>query len=153
MSWRKEYRTKGERKRDQRKGFVTCLLVNLAVLLIRFIGPTISASSSEVGFWLLFPWIVNLGLIAFTLIFQAQFAVGYLAFIAAFLVGGLGVGVWFVISCFVAFSPVLMFGFAGEIGAIIGVIIFFGLLPFLFIGGLVKFYRYFRYTIEGWWFG
>ena len=155
--WRKKYHTLPERKKAQQKGFITCLVINIILLLMlvasgAFKTGILSVPTSVGPELIIFimPWIVNIGMITLTLIFNPQFAIGYLAFLATVIVGSVILGVWFVISCIV--STVIMLP-AALLAEPLGFCVLAAVLPVLFFGGLIKLSQVYSSQIRSWWSG
>lgn len=143
----KEYESYAEEKLDQRIGFLLCVIVNIIIwLTVEFLRRQIDsldltprATQLKLTItWL--PWVVNLLILAYTLIFRRSVGTGYLVSFAGWTVVGVGLGL---IGTVAFFASVPLLAVTGAIG--------FGVfLVLLAVGGLWFLWRMFR-LLRRWW--
>jgi hypothetical protein len=142
-----------ERKRNQRQGFFSCLGINAFLLFIWYFssrsGSPSQAANTEI-FLAVLPWIINIGILILAFVLRPQFAVGYLAFFAAVIVGSMVLGMVFMTACFASVVTMLVLSPLGEAGNFLGL---FCVLPAVFLGGVYWMGKVFLPQIEEWWWG
>ena len=138
---RKVYSSNRERKRDWRAGFIAFPGVNVAVWgIAAMLSSQVPAMSQLLNVLLVLPWVVNGAVLIWALIFRPYVAVGYMACLAAILVGVLAISALFVSSCVLGFA----------IGAVVGPLALL-LAIAIFIFGVVQLGNWADSIFKGWW--
>ena len=156
MRWRKQLYTAQERKAEQHLGFVTCLGVNVTLLLARYLlanppggAPSLAGTNAEI-FLLALPWIVNIGILAVALLLRPHFAMGYLVCFATIIIAAIVLGTLFVTACFASIVTMAVLSPLGEARWFLALVC---VLPVVFFGGLYYLGKAFLPLFSRWWSG
>ncbi|KAA3658758.1 MAG: hypothetical protein DWQ04_24150 [Chloroflexi bacterium] len=148
MKWQKQYETDNERKTDQHKGFIACVVINLIISILTRSLRGVSLPELQMIIMLL-PWIVNIGFLVLTLLFWPEVAVGYLVFLSVVLIGSVVLGILFVAACLIGLAAGIVFTPLGDIAEVALWIVF----AISFIGGLIFLGSIFYKKFMKWWHG
>lgn len=99
------YQSVEEKKRDQIKGFVMAIVVNIVIFVF---------GAQQNIYVSLAPWIMNIVLLVATLKIRHQVGLGYLTAIACMIGVPLIVGVVFIASCFISVAVTIPFASAAS---------------------------------------
>lgn len=153
---RLSYATPRERKRDQLFGFVAFPVVNGVLYLatswlLAGGATTFQGEMDDEQFRLvvlLLPWVVNGLLLALSLVFRPQMAIGYLACLSGILILGIALGALFLLSCFAALAVgIPTSNLAEDLGGFLTLLVFFGLM----LAGVVFFGWLILHFFKDWW--
>jgi hypothetical protein len=129
MMWRKQYRTKRERRIDRVTGFIACFVVTA----LSFVGQQVTKEYMPISddpFWervrligLSLPWLLTILFISIGLYARPEFGLGYLNAIWAAIVIPLVLSAIFFAACFVGVIVGAPFLLLGGVGGLIALLV------------------------------